>query len=227
MSNELVALELKTKAFELEQRRASALAKCAFFPQNLRGDVASALIIYDLAERTGASVLEIAQNLYIIKDKPAFSTQYMVGRLNASGLIKSPLKTIISDDKTSAYATAIDSASGEVLKGMTITLDIAKKEGWLGKAGSKWQTMPELMLRYRAQSFFIGEFYPQIKLGVKIKEEVDDMLISESKDESKKRVATTKQDLSAYKPTPQKELFNDEIIDVAPAEPDEAENKKD
>ena len=226
MSNELVALELKTKAFELEQRRASALAKCAFFPQNLRGDVASALIIYDLAERTGASVLEIAQNLYIIRDKPAFSTQYIVGRLNASGLIKSPLKTIISDDKTSAYATAIDSASGEVLKGMTITLDIAKKEGWLGKAGSKWQTMPELMLRYRAQSFFIGEFYPQIKLGVKIKEEVDDML-AQNLDESKERVAPAKQDLSAYKPTPQQELFNDEIIDVAPAEPDEAKNQKD
>ena len=152
----------------------------------------------------------------------------MVGRLNASGLIKSPLKTIISDDKTSAYATAIDSASGEILKGMTITLDIAKKEGWLGKAGSKWQTMPELMLRYRAQSFFISEFYPQIKLGVKIKEEVDDMLISESKDQSKERVTPAKkQDLSAYKPTPQKELFNDEIIDVAPVQPDEAENKKD
>ena len=81
------------------------------------------------------------------------------------------------------------------------------------------------MLRYRAQSFFIGEFYPQIKLGVKIKEEVDDML-AENKDESKERVATTKQDLSAYKPTPQKELFNDEIIDDAPADPDEVKNQK-
>lgn len=168
-------LELEVKKFELEQRRATALSKSAFFPANLKGDVASAVIIYDLANRMNLSVLEIAQSVFIIRDKPSFSTQFLTARLNQSGLIKGRLRTIISDDKQSAYCEAIDAQTGELLKGMTVTMDIARKEGWLGKNGSKWQTMPELMLRYRAQSFFISEFFSEVKFGLKTKEEMEDI----------------------------------------------------
>ncbi|OCS09369.1 hypothetical protein CFTD6783_08360 [Campylobacter fetus subsp. testudinum] len=168
-------LELEVKKFELEQRRATALSKSAFFPANLKGDVASAVIIYDLANRMNLSVLEIAQSVFIIRDKPSFSTQFLTARLNQSGLIKGRLRTVISDDKQSAYCEAIDAQTGELLKGMTVTMDIARKEGWLGKNGSKWQTMPELMLRYRAQSFFISEFFSEVKFGLKTKEEIEDI----------------------------------------------------
>ena len=168
-------LELEVKKFELEQRRATALSKSAFFPANLKGDVASAVIIYDLANRMNLSVLEIAQSVFIIRDKPSFSTQFLTARLNQSGLIKGRLRTIISDDKQSAYCEAIDAQTGELLKGMTVTMDIARKEGWLGKNGSKWQTMPELMLRYRAQSFFISEFFSEVKFGLKTREEIEDI----------------------------------------------------
>lgn len=167
-------LELETNKFELEQRRAKALSVSAFFPDTLKGDIASAVIVYDLAQRMNISVMEVAQSIYIIYGRPSFSTNFLVARLNQSGLIKGALKTIVSKDKQSAYCSAVDAETGEELIGMEVTMQMAKAEGWLDKKGSKWKTMPELMLRKRAQSFFIKEFYPQVMFGMQTTEEVAD-----------------------------------------------------
>jgi|GEM_PF-6519041 len=59
---------------------------------------------------------------------------------------------------------------------MTVTMKMAQAEGWLGKKGSKWQTMPELMLRKRCQSFFIKEFYSQVMFGMQSVEEIQDIV---------------------------------------------------
>lgn len=175
------ALELEIKRFELEQRRSTALSKSAFFPDSLKGDVASAVIVYDLAKRMNISVMEVAQSIYIIYGKPSFSTSFLVARLNQSGYIQGSLKTVISEGKQSCYCTAVDDASGEVNIGMTITMAIAKAEGWIDKKGSKWVTIPELMLRKRAQSFFIKEFYPEVMFGVQSQEEIIDAEVIETK----------------------------------------------
>lgn len=167
-------LELDTQSFELEQRRASALSKSAFFPKDLQGDIASAIQIHDLSKRMNISVLEIAQSVYLIYGRPSFATTFLVARLNQSGLIAGALRTVISDDKQKAHCIATDVATGEEMEGMEITMEIAHKEGWVSKKGSKWQTMPELMLRKRAQSFFIKEYYPQVMFGMQSQEELID-----------------------------------------------------
>ena len=51
---------------------------------------------------------------------------------------------------------------------------MAKDEGWLGKNGSKWKTMPQLMLRYRAASFFSSLNCPELTMGIYTKEEIED-----------------------------------------------------
>ena len=177
--NELAEMErelhYETAKFELMQRKATALSKSVFFPDAIKNDIGSAVVVYDLAERMNLSVLEVAQSIFIIYGKPSFSTAFLVSRLNQSGLILGDLQTVIAPDKKSAFATAIDRATGNKLTGMTITMDIAEKEGWLSKKGSKWKTMPELMLRYRSQSFFIREFYPQVMFGTHSKEELTDV----------------------------------------------------
>ena len=53
-------------------------------------------------------------------------------------------------------------------------MDMAKDEGWLGKNGSKWKTMPQLMLRYRAASFFSSLNCPELTMGLYTKEEILD-----------------------------------------------------
>ena len=53
-------------------------------------------------------------------------------------------------------------------------MDMAKDEGWLGKNGSKWKTMPQLMLRYRAASFFSSLNCPELTMGLYTREEMQD-----------------------------------------------------
>ena len=57
---------------------------------------------------------------------------------------------------------------------MKVTMDMADKEGWTKKNGSKWNTLPALMLRYRAVSFFARLQCPEISLGMYTQEEMYD-----------------------------------------------------
>ncbi|WP_297962772.1 hypothetical protein, partial [uncultured Campylobacter sp.] len=141
-------LELEVKKFELEQRKAKAFVATDFFPAHLRkGDkeatIGAAIIVLDLAQRMNLGALEVAQSIYIIHGKPSFETKFLVARLNSSGLLKGRLNTILSPDGQSAHCEAVDAQTGQLLRGTTITMDMARREGWLSKNGSKWQTMPE------------------------------------------------------------------------------------
>ena len=80
---------------------------------------------------------------------------------------------IIRDGRT-CLAYAID-RDGNRIEGVPISMAMAKVEGWYDKNGSKWQTMPELMLRYRAATFFKNIHCPEITMGFKTSEEVIDI----------------------------------------------------
>lgn len=56
-------------------------------------------------------------------------------------------------------------------------MEMAVKEGWYQKNGSKWQSMPEQMLRYRAASFFGRIYAPDLLMGLKTQEEEQDAMI--------------------------------------------------
>jgi len=52
---------------------------------------------------------------------------------------------------------------------------MAKAEGWLTKGGSKWRTMPEQMIRFRAASFWSRLYASDILLGMHTQEEAIDI----------------------------------------------------
>ena len=74
-------------------------------------------------------------------------------------------------------AWVIEKATGERLESTPITMEMAVKEGWYQKNGSKWQSMPEQMLRYRAASFFGRIYAPDLLMGLKTQEEEQDAMI--------------------------------------------------
>ncbi len=57
-----------------------------------------------------------------------------------------------------------------------VSIQMALDEGWLTKKGSKWQTIPELMLRYRCASFFGRLYAPELLMGLQTTEEVMDFI---------------------------------------------------
>ena len=62
-----------------------------------------------------------------------------------------------------------------MIEGPVVTIGIAKAEGWYQKKGSKWVTMPEQMLRYRAASWFIRTTAPELSMGLQTVEEQQDI----------------------------------------------------
>lgn len=74
-------------------------------------------------------------------------------------------------------AWVVEKATGERLESTPITMEMAVKEGWYQKNGSKWQSMPEQMLRYRAASFFGRIYAPDLLMGLRSQdEEVESMI---------------------------------------------------
>lgn len=163
-------------AFESAQRMAKALASSDLVPKEYKGNIANCLVALEISQRTGSSALAVMQSLNIIHGRPSWSSQYIIAALNSCGRF-SPLRFEMTGDgdKRQCMAWAIDKSDGAKLEGPVVSMAMAKAEGWLGKSGSKWATMPELMLRYRAASFFGRLYAPDILMGMQSDDEVRDV----------------------------------------------------
>ena len=71
----------------------------------------------------------------------------------------------------------MERATNERLVGSRVTLAMAKDEGWSTKSGSKWKTMPEQMMMYRAAAFFVRAYAPEISMGLQTADELADGVI--------------------------------------------------
>lgn len=166
--------------WELVQRQAKALSYSTMVPEQYRGDAGfgNCVIAIGMAQRIGADVFAVMQNLDIIHGRPGWRSTFIIGSVNASQRF-SPLRFewfgTAGQNDWGCRAYARSKEDGEVCTGMTITWGIAKKEGWVDKKGSKWQTMPEQMFMYRAAAFWARVFCPEILLGMHSAEEVADM----------------------------------------------------
>ena len=163
-------------SFELAQRAAKLLAASDLVPQSFRGSVPNCLLALNIAHRLGADPFSVLQNLFVVHGKPSWSASFLVAMVNSSGRF-TPLQFRMSGsgDDLTCVAHAKDKETGEPVEGPPVSIRMAKQEGWHGKNGSKWQTMPDLMLRYRAGAFFSSIYAPDLTLGMRTAEEEADI----------------------------------------------------
>jgi hypothetical protein len=163
------------RQFENAQRIAKALASSALVPKEYQGQqgLANTLVAMEIAGRMNLSPLQVMQNLHIIHGRPSWSSQFIIAMINGCGRF-TPLDYTISGegDSLSCFAYATEIATGKELRGPAVTMAMAKREGWATKSGSKWQTMPDLMIRYRAAAFWGRLYVPEFLVGMKTQEEV-------------------------------------------------------
>lgn len=77
---------------------------------------------------------------------------------------------------TTCRAHATSRVTGETVYGPPVSYDLAIAEGWVAKAGSKWQTpMRELMLMYRAGAWFANLHASDVTMGMQTAEEAHDV----------------------------------------------------
>lgn len=156
-------------------RAAQMLAKTALVPENYRNQPENCLIALDLANRQALSPMMVMQNLYVVKGKPAWSGSFCAAAINGCGKF-TPLEYVfVESGGGGCYARATRLANGFECVSATITMQMAKDEGWLDKSGSKWKTMPRQMMMYRAASFFARAHCPEVLLGIQTVEEVQDV----------------------------------------------------
>lgn len=172
-----VQIARESAAFEMLQRQAKMFAASSLVPKEFQGNVANCAIGIDIAKRLGASPFMVLQNIDIIHGRPSFRATFLIAMVNAAGRFE-PLQFKMDGTEgkpdRSCIAWTKSKADGATLEGPKITLEMAKAEGWSTKNGSKWLTMPELMLRYRAAAFFARLYAPDITLGMMTAEEISD-----------------------------------------------------
>ena len=175
-------LSPEERNFELVQRKAKALSQSTLIPKDYQNNLPNCMIAMDMAERMDTKPLIVMQNLYIVHGRPTWKAEFLIATAKTSGLFSNLRYQFIGEDGKDSYGcfcSAVCNSTGEVLEGTKITIAMAKAEGWFSKSGSKWQTMPEQMLRYRAASFFVRAYAPELSLGLATREEVEDSIDGE------------------------------------------------
>ncbi len=174
--NTEITTTAETQAFELVQRQAKMLSASTLVPKEFQGNMGNCAIALNIAKRLGADPFMVIQNIDIIHGRPSFRATFLIAMVNASGRF-TPLQFRMAGEGAtrSCVAWAKDKETGEVVEGTEITMAMAKAEGWSTKSGSKWVTMPEQMLRYRAAAFFARIYAPDITLGMQTSEELRDI----------------------------------------------------
>lgn len=173
-------------AFENAQRIGKVLCQSGIIPQAYQNNLPNVIVALEIASRNKLSPIVVMQNLNVIKGRPTWSSKYIIAALTTSRVDN--LHYEMSSNGTVSVggfnsketienlccrAIANDKKTGEERVGPWVSMKMAVAEGWYNKDGSKWKTMPEVMIRYRAATFFASIYYPELAIGI---EDEDDAL---------------------------------------------------
>ncbi len=179
--------------------------------------LSNCVIALNMSARMNADPLMVMQNLYLVEGRPSWSSQWIIAQINNCGRF-SPLRFDIHDlgEKTVEYTTyrwdeqsrqkvpqvqkvkihdkrcvawVVEKGSEERLYSPPVSIAMAVAEGWYTKNGSKWQTMDEVMLRYRAAAFFGKIYAPELLMGLPSSEEAADTIDMEMQSDGRYAMA--------------------------------------
>lgn len=181
---ELGSVFSNTESFQKLYDIGKMFASSSLVPQAYQGKPMDCTIAVDMANRMGVSPMMVMQNLYVVRGKPSWSGQACTTLIQASCKFKN-IKHVYfgtkGTDERGCYLEALRIEDGEIVQGESVTIKMAKEEGWYnkpdkyGKETSKWPTMPDLMLAYRASAFFARVHIPSALMGVSVEGEVEDV----------------------------------------------------
>lgn len=209
--------------FIMAGQMAKALSQSTIVPKDYQGHEANAMVAIEIATRLKTSPLMVMQNLNVIQGRPSWSAQFLIAMVNGSGKYDMELQF---DEKFDSKGKPVScqcwtTRNGRKVTGITVDMDMANAEGWVGKNGSKWKTMPQVMLRYRAASFFARMNCPELTLGYYSKEEVIDgdfkeYPVADMAEQVKKEIEQNANSVDFVEDEP--EAVEAEVVDEAPTQ---------
>ena len=165
------------EGFQGAMEIAKTLAESSMVPRQYVKNVPNCLIAMELATRTNSSVFAVMQSCHIIDGSPSWASSFIAGVVNASGRFAEKLQYRLKGTGMDMECTAFTKDfAGELVEGPKVTMKMAQAEGWIGRKGSKWKTMPEVMIRYRSAAFFGRLHVPDLLLGMHTDHEIRDTI---------------------------------------------------
>lgn len=163
--------------FQMAMRAAEMLASSSMVPAAYQNNPGSCFIAINTALRLRMDPLMVMQNLYVVHGNPSWSGKFAIALIQTCGKFNGIKFEERRDGErlVGMRLVATKKETGEECRGVWVTEEVADKEGWLKKNGSKWVSIPELMYRYRAAAFFARTECPEVLNGLSVEGEAEDI----------------------------------------------------
>jgi hypothetical protein len=164
------SIYLSEASFDFAQRQARMLAESSFVPREFKGQagLSNCVVAVGVARRMGMDPTYVCQSINVINGRPSWKSEFISGAIQGCGRF-TDFGYAETEDSCQVVCKRAD--SGEEVRGVKITLEMAKAEGWT--RNTKWRSMPQRMLRARAVSFFGRDYIPDILNGMSSVDEAE------------------------------------------------------
>ena len=159
-------------AFEHLWRVAKAFSMSGMVPAHFQGKPESCMVALMYAQQLGEHPMVMFQEVTVINGRPGTSARFAIARANKSGLLSGPItwKSKGTGDTLEVTASAVLTGTGEQITA-TVSMKEAHADGWT--RNSKYKSIPEQMLRWRAATRLINLYLPEVLFGLGVKDEIE------------------------------------------------------
>lgn len=169
-------------SFKLAWQMAGALAESTIVPKDFQKSRSNCMVAISQAQKLGIDPFVVMNNMYMIQGKITWKSEFLIAMINASGKFDTELQYEEEEKDGKPYAcTAFAFKDGRKITGIKVSMAMADAEGWTSKNGTKWKNLSQLMLRYRAATYFARFNAPELTSGLYTVEEGEDVTFNTHK----------------------------------------------
>lgn len=156
---------------------AEKLSKSSIIPKEFQGKPENILLCMGMSEKMGLDLITVVNNLQMVMGHQEWKGSFIPVLIEKTGKYTELEFNFVgkeTDDTFGCYLEATRTRDGKRIKGTTITIAMAKQEGWYSR-NSKWKTMPQQLLIYRASTFFARAYCAAALNGISTEGETNDI----------------------------------------------------
>lgn len=158
--------------FQTLMRQANALSKSDLLPAHFKGKPANVFLALQFCDSVGLDYFTGLQGIYVVQGRTSLYTPLYIGLANSRGPFDGPIR-YESTGKGDSLAVTAFGMIGEERYEKTVSMAMAKAEGWT--KNPKYKTIGEQMLSYRAATFLIRLYCPEVTGSSLTTDEVQDI----------------------------------------------------
>lgn len=156
---------------------AEKLCKSSIIPKEFQNKPENVLLCMGMSKKMNLDVITVMNNLQLVMGKQEWKGSFIPVLIERTGKycdLEFNFVGTEGKDDFGCYLEATRVRNGKRIKGTTITMEMAKAEGWYNR-NSKWKTMGRQLLIYRASTFFARAYCAGALNGISTEGEISDI----------------------------------------------------